>query len=63
MLTVVELLDKAADCDRMAREARNPLDKTQHLNLADFFRFLARERAKVLDAKPAGESPPIGVHP
>ena len=63
MLTVVELLDKAADCDRMAREARNPLDKTQHLNLAEFFRYLACERAKVLDAKPAGESPPIGVNP
>ena len=63
MLTVVELLDKATACDRMAREARNPLDKTQHLNLADFFRFLAREREKVLDAKPAGESPPIGVQP
>ena len=63
MPSVVEFLDRAAEYDRLAREARKPSDKSKYVNLAEYYRYLARERGKIPDEKPAGEPPPIGAHP
>jgi hypothetical protein len=50
LLSVVEYLDQAAEYDRLAREATKPSNKTRYANLAECYRYFAREREKIPDA-------------
>ena len=60
MLSIAELLDKAAEYDRLAKDAAKPERKTQYANIADYYRYLARELGKISDPQPASaNSPPI----
>ena len=61
MLSIVaELLDKAAEYDRWAKGAAKPDRKTGYANIAEYFRYLARELQSIPDAQPssADYSPP-----
>ena len=50
LLSVVEYLDHAAEYDRLAREATKQSDKARYANLAECYRYFAREREKIPDA-------------
>ena len=50
LLSVVEYLDRAAEYDWLAREATKQSDKTRYANLAECYRYFAREREKIPDA-------------
>ena len=59
MLSVTELLERAAEYDRLAAQASRPKEKAQNENLAACYRYLAAETEKL--ALPAGieqTSPP-----
>ena len=50
LLSTVEYLDQALEYDRLSREATKPSDKTKYANLAECYRYFAREREKIPDA-------------
>jgi hypothetical protein len=56
MLSVAESLEKAAEHDRLANEAQRPSQKKKHANMAEFYRFMARELAKI-DTPPTPTKP------
>ena len=60
MLSIAELLDKAAEYDRLAKDAAKPERKTQYANIADYYRYLARELGKTHPPSSA-DSPPISL--
>ena len=43
MLSIAELLDKAVEYDRLAKDAAKPERKIKYANIAEYFRYLARE--------------------
>ena len=54
MLSIVaELLDKAAEYDRWAKGAAKPDRKTRYTNIAESFRYLARELQSIPDPQPS----------
>jgi len=60
MLSIAELLDKAVEYDRLAKDAAKPERKIKYANIAEYFRYLARELQSIPDAQPssADYSPP-----
>jgi hypothetical protein len=52
MLSVAELLERAADCDWLAAQASPPNGKTGYENLAVFYRHLAEQAEKCMSADP-----------
>ena len=59
MLSIAELLDKAAQYDRLAKDAAKPERKTQYANIADYYRYLAQELGKNEQQPSSANSPPI----
>ena len=57
MLTVAQCLDMALENDRLAALVPKQLLKTQHTNMAEFYRNLAGEYAK-LEAHVRPDHPP-----
>jgi hypothetical protein len=49
LLSVVQYLDKALEYDRLAQNARKPLDQQRHANWAAYYRFMAQV-GKLLNA-------------
>jgi len=47
MLSVTELLARAAEYDRLAAQASRPKEKAQNENLAACYRYLAEETEKL----------------
>ena len=58
MLSAVEYLEKAAEYDQLAKQATNPSNKAKYVNLAECYRYLAREREKMSDAAPVARASP-----
>ena len=52
MHSAAELLEKAAEYDRLANETKRPAQKTNYANLAECYRFMAQQQA-MIDASPA----------
>ena len=50
LLSVVQYLDKALEYDRLAQNARKPLDKQRHANWAAYYRFMAQKVGKLSNA-------------
>ena len=48
-----ELLDRAAEYDRLAKAAAKPERKTKYANIAEYFRYLARELQSIPDPLPS----------
>ena len=47
MLSIAELLDKAVEYDRLAKDAAKPERKIKYANIAEYFRYLAGELEKI----------------
>jgi hypothetical protein len=52
-----ELLDRAAEYDRLAKAAAKPERKTKYANIAKYFRYLARELQSIPDPQPSSAAP------
>ena len=70
MLSVGELLEKAAEYDRLAAQALRPKEKAQNENLAACYRFLAEqtemlvsEESQRSDAQAQLVAPPFPADP
>ena len=59
MLSITELLDKAAQYDGLAKDAAKLERKTQYANIADYYRYLARELEKTDPRPSSADAPPI----
>ncbi len=46
MRSVEGYLDQAIEYDRLARKAAKPSDRIKFTNLAEYYRYMAREHAK-----------------
>ena len=53
MLSIAELLDKAVEYDRLAKDAAKPERKIKYANIAEYFRYLARELQSIPDPQPS----------
>ena len=53
MLSIAELLDKAVEYDRLAKDAAKPERKIKYANIAEYFRYLARELQSTPDHQPS----------
>ena len=53
MLSIAELLDKAVEYDRLAKDAAKPERKIKYANIAEYFRYLARELQSAPDPQPS----------
>jgi hypothetical protein len=58
MLSVTQLLEKAAEYDRLARNAAKSEKKTRYADIAEYFRHLAAQSKKTTGANPSSASPP-----
>jgi methyltransferase-like protein len=47
LLSVLQCLDKAVEYEKFAKDATKPKRQNHYANLADFYRWLAQEAAKV----------------
>ena len=70
MFSVAELLEKAAEYDRLAGQALRPKEKAQNENLAACYRFLAEqtemlvsEESQRSNAQPKLVAPPLPADP
>ena len=63
MLSVTQLLEKAAEYDRLARNAAKPEKKTRYANIAEYFRHLAAESKKPAGTKAPSAHPPSASPP
>ena len=58
MHSVAELLEKAAEYDRLANEAaKRPAQQKNYANMAECYRFLAQQQAKI-DEQSISTKPP-----
>ena len=53
MLSIAELLDKAVEYDRLEKDAAKPERKIKYANIAEYFRYLARELQSTPDHQPS----------
>ena len=53
MLSIAELLDKAVEYDRLAKDAAKLERKIKYANIAEYFRYLARELQSTPDHQPS----------
>ena len=49
MRSVEGYLDQAIEYDRLAKKAAKPSDRMKFTNLAEYYRYMAREHAKSLE--------------
>ena len=61
MRSVAGYLDQAIEYDRLARKAAKPADRIKFTNLAEYYRYMAREHAKSheVSASTSEDSPAI----
>ena len=61
MRSVQGYLDRAIEYDRLVRQAAKKSDRIKFTNLAEYYRYMAREHAKSHEVSTSDDSPAISA--